>query len=217
MTDRRTEADRLERVHRVLGEFAAEIGAWKDNETFKKALINMADDMDVAKFVAQFGGKIPLMPYSIPHVRWGPAEDAIRWMMYLVASAGSDPGCRMVPARENIETRERTDANLLGAARLVPDDVHEQRRLNAYAFYHLVVLGHLAPPDDPIIEYRPPVRRPEGVSEADYNHARAVRARVLLEGRRIFGKAGDRVVDGLIYAATGVPLSRDHRKRRFKL
>jgi hypothetical protein len=226
MSSRRTEADRLERVHRVLGEFAVEIGAWADHATFRRslsvevfrqALIDIADDMEAAKIVVQFGSKIPLMPHSIPYVRWGPAEDAIRWMMYSVASAVSDPNCRaMVPAKKNVETGERIEENLLLANSSTPPG-EEQPWLNNYVFQHLIALGMLAPPDDPIVEYRRPVRRPEGVSEADYNRARAVRARVRLEGRRIFGKAGDRVVDALIYAATGVPLSKDHRKRRFKL
>jgi hypothetical protein len=78
----------------------------------------------------------------------------------------------------------------------------------------------LAPLNDPIVERRrPPVvaKRLKGAelsSDEALLHARGVLVRVRGEGRRIFGKVGDRVADAFVEAAAGIPFSRDDARNR---
>jgi hypothetical protein len=131
--------------------------------------------------------------------------------MHTTAFAVADQDCRPVPAKAIVEKREELERARLQASALPSTPVSE-------AYLGLVdqFLAIQAPLSDPIVERRPPTRKGIDGSARDYAHARGVCARVQEEGRRIFGKAGDRVTDVFVSAATGVFFSRDDRRARFK-
>jgi hypothetical protein len=202
-------SDRRNSARKMLGKLAAEIGAWperKNNEVFKRALIDIAADEAAAAIVAQLGDKIPLMPYFVANAQRDAIEEAVGRMMHTTAYAMADPFCRPVSAKEIIEKREEFERAQSQAA-AVPLAISGAYRFGVGLFQTIQ-----APLTDPIVERRPPTRKKPDVSLEDYEHARAVRARVMGEGRRLFGKVGDRVTDVFVTAATGVLFSKDDQR-----
>jgi hypothetical protein len=194
-----------------------EIGAWperKDDKVFQKALEDLAADFRVQEIVAEFGAKLRLTPLFETKARRHPAEEAVGRMMHATAFAMADLDCRMVSMKEITAKREEIEkAVLKGLAS--PPSVER----NSYLAGLADISALLAPESDLIVERRAPGsskknRFGEPLAGEEYNHARAVLARVRGLGRHIFGKAGDRVTDVFVEAVTGVSFSRDDARKR---
>jgi hypothetical protein len=211
---------------------AAEFGAWperKDDLVFQKVLINIRDGAQVAQTVAQFGGKIPLMPFFVARAEIDAAELAARKMMHTTASVMADPRCQLVSAKAVLKTREELERARDYALSRTPYDEsacvlslmrpdRNKRLRDDYVSWINSYLAIHVPLDDPLVKRRLPTPTDLGNSAADADHARAVWARVREEARVIFGKAGDHVTDVFVTAAAdgGILFTRDARRRRFK-
>ncbi len=235
-------SDRRAQARKVLAKLAAEIGAWpewKSDEVFQKALVDIAADEAVAEIVAQFGDKILITRHFAMRARRPAEEEAVGRMIFIVAKAMADPYLQMVPAKEIVKKREEWDSAeakaiavnekrgkleaqmrtavlyterkkfqaqtaALPPARLVED------YLSGLALFRAIQ----APLNDPIVKHGASTPKTLDVSAKDYDRAQAMRARAQGEGRYIFGRAGDRVTEVFVYAATGVGLPRS--RPRFK-
>jgi hypothetical protein len=209
MSDQRTWA------RRILTEAATEIGAWperKYDKVFQKALIDIRDDPEVEKIVAQLGGKIPLMPFFVARAEIDAAELAAKQLMHATASIMADQKVLPVSAKEAQEKREDLERALAHALSLAPYDVHNERLRDDYVAWINSYLAIQVALDDPLVERRLPTRKKPGVSDAAHAHARAGWARLQDEARRICGSTGRHVADVFMATVTGIVLSRDDRR-----
>jgi hypothetical protein len=209
-------SDRRAWARKTLAAAAADLGAlswWKDNDAYQTALANIRDGVEVEETLAQFGGdQIPIMPrFPAGLLSQRAIEMALGLMMFKTASAMADPICAQpVLTKDVIAKREELEKNVTRALSLEPYDESAERERDEYVAKHRLLLAIQASLNgDPIVEQRRPTRRKPDVSVADEDRARAVRARIRELARRIFGKAGDRVADVFVTAATGVEFSRD--------
>jgi hypothetical protein len=193
-----------------------------DDRVYRGVLNHLATDPDVEKIVAEFGGKIPLSPWSAARFGLHAEEKAVSIIVRLTAFAVADLALRMLQAKEIVETREKYEDLQAKAAALRPAVVIEDRgKLDAYLGALNVFLRFQVPLDHPMVERRTPSPHKkefagEALTAELYSHARAARELVRGEARRIFGKAGDRVTDVFMWAATGVSFSGDDGKVRRK-
>jgi hypothetical protein len=214
-------SDRQEWARKTLAKLAVEISAWprwKNNKVFQKALIDIRDDPEVEKIVAQFGLKIPLTQRFMndrPRSFRDPIEEAIGRMMSTTAIAMADSDWQPVPSRMVIrkqEAYERVRARVKAA--VLPHYTREAH-LQRLDFFQAIEVS----PSDPRVERRRPTRKDHDGGAEDYDHARAVLVAAKQAGRWLFGKAGDRVANVFVTAAaggTGLVFSQDDQRVRHK-
>jgi hypothetical protein len=229
-------SDRRPWARKTLAKLAAELSAghvstrpeiensaWSkemDDQIYRAVLNNLAADPDVEKIVAEFGGKIPLPSWFVAKFPLNAEEKAVSIMMRITAFTVADPTLRMLQAKKIVETREKYESLRAEAAALRPIAVIEDLdKLDAYSGALNAFLELQVPLDHPMVERRTPSPRKKdfagrALPEEWYSHARAARELVRSEARKIFGKAGDRVTDVFMWAATGVSFSRDDGKTR---
>jgi hypothetical protein len=196
-------SDRREWARNTLAKLAVELGAWRpEDRVYQRALISIAADEKAVELVAEFGRMFSIMAYFAASARRDATEEAAARMMHTTATTMADQYCRPVSAKTIVVTREVFEKEL--SQPLTPT---QRDFVNWF-------LENQAPLNDPIVEQRPPTRKELDADAGDYAHARAVRARVQEEGRRIFGKAGDLVTDAFVTAATGIWFARDDRRKR---
>jgi hypothetical protein len=211
----------LASARRMLDAAAIDLAMWRpSDEAYRAQLKQIAADPKVERVVAGFGGKYSLAPAFVRQARRNAAEEAMRRMMHAAASVFADRTARMVPAREIVKKREEIERERAKAKALAPFAERDAAERETYLSGLDALASILAPFDDPIVERRrPPVvakqrKGAELPSDEALLHARCVLARVRGEGRRIFGKVGDRVADAFVEAATGIPFSRDDARNR---
>jgi hypothetical protein len=213
-------SDRRKNAKKALDLWASKIGAWGPRHwdaAFQAVLVNIASDTAVEEIVAQFGGKIPLMPWFVANARGDVVEEAIGRMMSTTAQLMTDGHCQPMPMVEIVKKHEEIDDALSKAAKLIPHVVEEDvGKLAAYIYMLERGKRELLPINDPLVKRRPPVLKDcDDRAAAEYAHAYAMRARLQPEARRIFGKAGDEVAKVFVEAATGIVFSKGHRLTRF--
>jgi hypothetical protein len=205
--------EELERARKMLVRLVAKMGAWREWQRvkhFQEALTALAADEAVVEVVAQFGDKIPLMPYFFPHE----LEELVGRLMLITAYAWADPTCQPVPAKEIVMARESWEKARSKAMALPPSPVR-----NAYLRELSLFEKHQMPLDDPVVERRPPTRKEFERFEGDlvvYAHARAVWGRVQAEAHNFFGEAGAHIADVFVTAVSGIYFGPDDRKARTK-
>ena len=207
-------SERREWARKTLDKLAAkitdELPQRKTDTVFQEALKDIKDDAEVEKIVAQFGYKLKFTRDFAAFARPGyEAERAVARLMHTTAFAMADPLCRLVSAKEITITREIVEKDL--SLKADQPLTTEQERWAKW------FLRNQAPLHDPIVEHKAPTRKTlDGVSDAEYRHARAVRGRVRPEARHIFGKAGDLVADAFVSAATNVSFGPDDRRKHLQ-
>jgi hypothetical protein len=256
-------SDRRAGARKTVTKWAAKIGAWhrwQYVKHFQAALVALATHSAVEEIVAQFGDKIPLMPYSPTD----DVEEVVGRMMAITAFAWADPTCQPVSPGEIVKSREEWEKARSKAIALLsgPDRKAYLHWLNLFmanqapladpiverrpptrkefdgnveiewgrarsqamtwlssgpdreAYLHRLDLleANQASLNDPIVERRPLTRKKYKDSDANYDHARAVWARVQAEARNIFGEAADHVADVFVYAVSGIEFGPDDRR-----
>jgi hypothetical protein len=221
-------SDRRPWARKTIAKITAEFAAWPKrgdkpfqtvlpavvDEPYQAALSVLAESVAIEKLVAEFGGKIKFMPRFAAAWPHNAAEAAAALVIHCVVRTAADPTCRPVPIKMLVRKREEIES-----AQKMVAFLHPSPAKDAYSRELNIRLRALAPPADPIVERRRPTTKKSStgvkISSNDdrYAHARAMRARLQGETRRIFGKAGDHVADVFVETVTGIPCSRDDRRR----